>query len=76
MVKIMKIEKIKNYLEEKITNSWYTNSKIDCGKFLNAEIIGEDLKIIWKEMGEQLEMVVSWFQDYTLEQIYDIWMEG
>lgn len=45
----MKIEKIKNYLEEKITGSWYTNSKIDygiSGKFLDAEIIGEDLKII------------------------------
>ena len=75
----MKIVRIKNYLEEKITNSWYVNSEIDygiSGKFLDAEMIDEDLKIIWEEMGEQLEMIISWFQDYTLEQIYDIWMEG
>lgn len=39
------------------------------------EIIGEDLKIIWKEMGEWFEYLVEWFVDYTLEQIYDIWME-
>lgn len=74
----MKIENIKNYLNEKITNSWYKNSEIDygiSGKFLDCETIGNDLKIIWEEMGEQLEMVVSWFTEYSPEQIYNIWME-
>ena len=54
----MKIENIKNYLNEKITNSWYKNSEIDygiSGKFLDCETIGNDLKIIWEEMGEQLQ---------------------
>lgn len=61
---------------EKITNSWYVNLEIDygiSGKFLDAEIIGEDLKITWEE---NLEMIISWFSDYTLDQIYDIWMEN
>lgn len=74
----MTIERIKNYLEQKITNSWYKNAEIDygvTGKFLDAEIIGEDLKIIWEEMGERLEYIVGWFAEYNLEQIYNIWME-
>lgn len=74
----MKIETIKSYLENKITGSWYANSAIDygiTGKFLNAEIIGHDLKIVWEEMEERLEMVVAWFTEYTPEQIYNIWME-
>ncbi|MDO4345610.1 MAG: hypothetical protein Q4C50_12505 [Eubacteriales bacterium] len=75
----MTLASIKNYLDQKITNSWYKNSEIDygiTGKFLDAEIIGHDLKIIWEEMGEQLEMILSWFTEYTPEQIYNIWMEG
>lgn len=74
----MKIERIKSYLEQKITNSWYKNAEIDygvTGKFLDAEITGNDLKIIWEEMGERLEYVVGWFTEYSLEQIYNIWME-
>lgn len=74
----MTIERIKNYLEQKITNSWYKNTEIDygvTGKFLDAEIIGNDLKIIWEEMDERLEYVVGWFAEYNLEQIYNIWME-
>lgn len=74
----MAIEKIKNYLEQKITGSWYKNAEIDygvTGKFLDAEIIGEDLKITWEEMGERLEYIVGWFTEYSLEQIYNIWME-
>lgn len=74
----MAIANIKNYLNEKITNSWYKNAEIDygiSGKFIDAEIIGNDLKIIWEEMGERMEYIVVWFTEYTLEQIYNIWME-
>lgn len=74
----MTIEIIKNYLENKITGNWYKNAEIDygvSGKFLDAEIIGNDLKIIWEEMGERLEYVVGWFTEFNLEQIYNIWME-
>ncbi len=69
---------MKSYLKNQITDIWYYNSKIDYGieeKFLNAEIIGKDLKIIWNEMGKQLEMVITYFTEYTLEQLYTIWME-
>lgn len=75
----MKLQNIKKYLNEKITNSWYVNAAIDYGitrKFLDCKAIGYDLKIIWEEMGEQFEMIVSWFTEYALEQIYNIWMEG
>lgn len=74
----MKLENIKNYLNEKITNSWYVNAAIDygiTGKFIDCEAIGNSLKIIWEEMGECFEMVVDWFTEYSPEQIYNIWME-
>lgn len=74
----MKLENIKNYLNEKITNSWYVDTAIDygiTGKFIDCEAIGNNLKIIWEEMGERFEMVVDWFTEYSLEQIYNIWME-
>lgn len=70
---------LKKYLNEKITNSWYRNTAIDygiTGKFLDCHAIGPNLIIIWEEMGERMEMVVSWFTEYTAEQIYNIWMEG
>lgn len=75
----MTLTNIKNDLNERITNSWYRNAEIDYGiteKFLDAEIIGNNLKIIWEEIGERLEIIVSWFTEYDIEQIYNIWMEG
>ena len=75
----MKLERLKNYLKDKINNSWYKNATIDygiTGKFIIAEKVGNDLKIVWEEMGERFEMIVAWFEDYSNEQIYNIWMEG
>lgn len=69
---------MENYLKEKIT-SWYKNAELDygiTGKFITCETIGNDLKIIWEEMGERFEMIVAWFTEYTAEQVYNIWMEG
>lgn len=74
----MTLNYIRDYLDQKITNSWYANSAVNydiAGKFIDCETIGNDLKIIWTEMGERLEMVISWFAEYTPEQIYNIWME-
>lgn len=74
----MTLASLKNYLNDRITNSWYKNTEIDyniTGKFLDAEIIGNDLKIIWEEMGERFEYIVGWFTEYTPEQLYNIWME-
>lgn len=53
----MALEKIKNYLNDKITNSWYVNAAIDygiTGKFLDCEAIGNNLKIIWGGNGRTL----------------------
>lgn len=75
----MTLQNIKDYLNEKITNNWYKNTAIDygiTGKFVDVETVGNDLKIIWEEMGEGLEMIVVWFAEYTPEQIFNIWMEG
>lgn len=75
----MTLQNIKDYLNEKITNNWYKNAAIDygiTGKFVDVETVGNDLKIIWEEMGEGLEMIVVWFAEYTPEQIFNIWMEG
>ena len=69
---------IKNYLNEKITNSWYKNAEIDygiTGKFLDCEAVENDLLIIWEEMGEKQELIIAAFTEYTPEQIYNIWME-
>ena len=66
-------------MQEKINNSWYKNVAIDygiTGKFVNAEIIEHDLKITWEEMGEVLNMTIPYFEDYSMEQLYNIWMEG
>lgn len=73
----MKLENIKDYLKNKIAG-WYENAELDygvTGKFLDAEAVGHDLKIVWEEMGERLETLISWFTEYTPEQLYNIWME-
>lgn len=70
---------IKDYLHDKINNSWYANAYIDygiMGKFLNCKIIDNDLIIMWEEQGEKLITTIHWFRDYTPEQIYNIWMES
>lgn len=75
----MTLETIKNYLENKITNSWYKNAEIDyciTGRFISAEAAGDDLKITWEEMGERLELVIDWYAEYTPDQLYNIWMEA
>ena len=69
---------IQNYLNERITNSWYKNAEIDygiTGKFLDCEAVENDLLIIWEEMGEKQELIIADFTEYTPEQIYNIWME-
>lgn len=73
----MTIENIKKYLKNRISG-WYENAELDygvTGKFLDAEAVGHDLKIVWEEMGERLETLISWFTEYTPEQLYNIWME-
>ena len=76
----MKFEKVKEYLKNKINNSWYVNAKEDYnidGHFIDCELLDNDhLKIIWEEMGERNEKIIAYYWDYTLEQLYNIWMEA
>ena len=76
----MKFEKVKEYLKNKINNSWYVNAKEDYnidGHFIDCELLDNDhLKITWKEMGERNEKIIAYYWDYTLEQLYNIWMEA
>lgn len=71
-------KQINNYLETKITYSWYKNAKIDyniSGKFLKAEIDNNNLIIIHEEMGQVFKTVIAYYSEYTPEQLYNIWME-
>lgn len=73
----MTLERIDKYLENRI-NNWYHNSLIDYGingKFVRAEAKGDSLRIIWEEEGKRYAMPVSWWPEYTAEQVYNIWME-
>lgn len=76
----MKLERVKEYLKNKINNSWYVNAKEDYnidGHFIDCELLDNDhLKIIWEEMGERNEKIIAYYCDYTLEQLYNIWMEA
>lgn len=76
----MKFERAKEYLKNKINNSWYANAKEDYnidGHFIDCELLDENtLKVIWDEMGNTNEMIINYYWDYTLEQLYNIWMEA
>lgn len=73
----MLIANINNYLETRI-NNWYHNSLLDYGingRYIKAEVNGHDLRIIWEEEDERMEIEIAWFGEYTPEQLYNIWME-
>lgn len=76
----MKLETVKEYLKNKIDNSWYLHAKEDYnidGHFIDCNIIDNDyLKITWEENGKTYEKTIAYYWDYTLEQLYNIWMEG
>lgn len=69
---------IKGYLKDRIT-TWYKNAKLDYnvnGHFVNAKVMGEVLTIDWVEENKPKSMEIAYYHDYTLEQLYNIWMEN
>lgn len=77
----MTVDQIREYLRDKIDNSWYYNARIDygvSGRFLDVQAYGDQLqhlRITWEEDGKRYASVVSWWTEYTAEQVYNIWME-
>ena len=74
----LNVETLRDYLKHKITN-WYRNAKLDYdvnGRFKNIKTCGEHLVIVWEEEGKEQELEIVYYNDYTLEQLYNIWMEG
>ena len=74
----MSVKQLEKYLENHIKN-WYYNSFLDYGingRFIRAEVSGNDLTITWEEKGQRFRLVVVWYTEYTPEQVYNIWAEG
>ena len=74
----MTVKQLEKYLENHIKN-WYYNSFLDYGingRFIRAEVSGNDLTITWEEKGQRFRLVVVWYTEYTPEQVYNIWAEG
>ena len=72
------VSTLRSYLEHKITN-WYDNAKRDysvSGKFKNISSCGEHLNITWEEVKKTHSLDIAYFNDYSMEQIYNIWMEA
>ena len=68
----MTIENIREYLRDKIDNSWYYNAHIDygvSGRFLDAQPYGDKgqhLYIFWEEDGKRYKMPDFSTQAYSL----------
>lgn len=72
------INTVREYLENKINNSWFANAKLDYGidgHFISAIEDLENLIITWFEDGNYYEITIAYYKDFTAEQIYNIWME-
>lgn len=72
------MEQIKNYLREHI-NNWYKNTEIDygvTGKFVDCVTDDIYLFITFEENGTLLKCIISYYQEYNAEQLYNIWMES
>lgn len=72
-----------DYLKDKI-NHYFENALIDYGVHgvlkritivTNKENKNQQLIVIVEEDNKESECIIDWCQDYSAEQIYNIWME-
>lgn len=71
------INRIGVSLGEKI-NNWYRIAKEDYGvdgKFLCVEFAEDHLRILWEGDGTRMEAYIGDPTNYTIAQMYNIWME-
>lgn len=69
------LESLSNYFKEKL-EPWYFYANLDygvTGKFLKLEQDGNHLRIFFEENGEILGLHINWFNEYSFEQLYNIW---
>jgi len=74
----LEVSKINNYLKHKI-NNWYANTREDYniyGLFKNIKTSSDLLEINWTEAGKDYTMSIAYYNDFTLEQLYNIWMSS
>lgn len=74
----MNAQTIKEFLKESISN-WYEEVK-RCygikGCFVGITINGHDLVITHEEEDVKYNTTIGYYEDYTEQQMYDIWMES
>ena len=66
------------YIKQRITRYW-ENAKIDYdidGRFIDCKLTGDRLIIRWEEEGTRYTGVINHANDYTPEQLFDIWCES
>lgn len=72
------VSSAKSGLKSKIDN-WYRNAKIDygvSGKFIDVREESGALVVYWEEDGKRKKYSFGkYWDDYSVEQLYNIWME-
>jgi hypothetical protein len=74
---LLDIDALRDYLKYRIGN-WYKVVKEDyniSGEFINIATSNGHLIIKWIEEGKECIQEIHYYNDYTMEQIYDIWVE-
>lgn len=75
---MLNVDTLRDYLKHRI-NDWYVNAKIDynvTGKFKNIKICKEHLIIEWVENEKGHDLEIGYYNEFTMEQLYNIWMEN
>lgn len=76
--KMARQEKIARFLDAAITK-WYMDAKKDyrvIGNYAGLSFTGDTLTVFHREMGRAYQTEIVYYDDYTPEQLYNIWQES
>lgn len=65
------------YLKHAITR-WYMNTEREygiTGRFVSCIVNGDTLVLTWEEEGRQYRTHYRWFETFSPEQVYNMWMD-